>query len=291
MVYGSPFARAREPAVRPCGQCIDCRLNRSRIWAIRCMHEAQSNEHNCVVTLTYADEHLPANRSIVPDDAVDFMKRLRSRVDYDRREIYGPWKPIKTYGCAEYGEKFGRPHYHIILFNHAFKDAKPYGPTPGYYTSALLDEVWGKGRTQVMDLTFDSAAYVARYVMKKLSGKRAHEYGERLPERSVCVSKKGIAKYWYNQNKHKIFSNDLLYINGVKIKPIPYYNLKFELEHPNEYKKIKQKREQELQEHLAKLQTQFQKGDHTNNFTRRDRQRAHEQCMKAKLMLLKRTIE
>lgn len=269
------------------------------MWAIRCMHEAQSNEHNCVVTLTYAPKHLPENRSLVLEHPVEFMKRLRSRVDYERREIYGPWKPIKTYGCAEYGEKFGRPHYHIILFNHAFKDAKPYGSTPGYYTSDTLEELWGHGdlegtghySTQVMDLTFDSAAYVARYVMKKLTGKRAHEYGERLPERSVCVSKKGIAKQWYYQNKSKIFSNDLLYINGVKIKPIPYYNLKFELEHPNEYKKIKQKREQELQQKLAKLQTQFQNGDHTNNFTRRDRQRAHEQCMKAKLELLKRTIE
>lgn len=42
----------------PCGQCIGCRLERSRQWAMRCVHEASLYEKNCFITLTYDDSHL-----------------------------------------------------------------------------------------------------------------------------------------------------------------------------------------------------------------------------------------
>lgn len=41
----------------PCGQCIGCRLDRSRDWAIRCVCEADMYRKNCFVTLTYDEEH------------------------------------------------------------------------------------------------------------------------------------------------------------------------------------------------------------------------------------------
>ena len=53
------------PVTVSCGQCIGCRLERSRQWAIRCMHEASLHESNCFVTLTYSDDgikHLPPLR-------------------------------------------------------------------------------------------------------------------------------------------------------------------------------------------------------------------------------------
>lgn len=250
------------------------------------MHEAKSHDENCVITLTYAPEHLPKNGSIVPEHAVNFMKRLREHAD--RKENR---QGIKTYGCAEYGEQFGRPHYHIILFNYTFRDAKPYGGKPGYYTSDILNQVWGFGGTQVMDLTFDSAAYVARYIMKKLTGARAGEYGEKLPEQTICVSQKGIGKDWYKENKHKIYAIDLMHVNGQKIKPITYYDKRYEIEHTENYKKIKEKRKQEIEKYIAKIHEEIRNGNHTNDFSRRDRQRAHEKVMEAKAALLKRTVE
>lgn len=36
----------------PCGKCIGCRLEQSRQWAVRCVHEMQMHEDNSFVTLT-----------------------------------------------------------------------------------------------------------------------------------------------------------------------------------------------------------------------------------------------
>lgn len=268
------------------------------------MHEAKQHEQNCVVTLTYDNDHLPANKSIVPEHAVEFMKRLRDNERYRRQKENDCTvrRPIKTYGCAEYGEKYGRPHYHIILFGYDFSDKKTIrlalpkskneeAGKGGYYTSDILDHTWGMGQCQLMDLTFDSAAYVARYVMKKLTGQQASHYGDRLPEQTVCICQKGIGKEWYTKNKHKIYTNDLMFINGQKIKPVKYYDKQYEIEHTESYKQIKEKRNNENKINLQKIEQQIKNGDNTNNWNRFDRQRAHERCMEAKAALLKRTIE
>ena len=63
----------------PCGQCVGCRLERSRQWAIRCVHEASLHQDNCFITLTYAPEHLPSDNSLHYRDFQLFMKRLRKR--------------------------------------------------------------------------------------------------------------------------------------------------------------------------------------------------------------------
>lgn len=146
----------------PCGNCIGCRLEKSRQWAMRIMHEAQLHEHNSFLTLTYSDQYLPKNNSLKKDDVQKFLKRLRRRLD----------KPIRYYQCGEYGEKFHRPHYHMCLFGHDFYDDREHFKTSTgdkLYVSELLSEVWGMGHCLIGDLTFESAAYVARYVTKKLT--------------------------------------------------------------------------------------------------------------------------
>ena len=98
----------------PCGKCIGCRLARSREWAIRCVHEASLHEHNCFITLTYDDDHLPMNNSLDLRDFQLFMKRLRFK--------FG--NGIRYYHCGEYGDNYRRPHYHACLFNFDFADKK-----------------------------------------------------------------------------------------------------------------------------------------------------------------------
>lgn len=312
----------KEPTTRPCGQCIDCRLDKSREWAIRCKHESTLHEKNCVVTLTYADEHLPANGSIDPDAGSEFMKRLRAREQYKREQIHLPWHPdfgIKTFGCAEYGcndPKCGRawcqhnmrPHYHIILFNYDFEDKKFHSKNEDgdeYFTSDILETTWKQGGCQIMELNWKTAAYVSRYVTKKLSGpgrfefeqkrvqqgRQKHYYGEKLPEQSICVAQQeGIAGAWWKENKDKIHKSDVMWINGQKIRPVTYYDRKYEKQNPNEYKKIKEKREKEKQKKIEKIKEEIRNGIHTNNFQRMDRQLAHERVMEAKLKLLKRGL-
>ena len=97
----------------PCGQCIGCRLERSRQWAVRCMHEASLYPENSFLTLTYDDAHLPVGRTLVKSDFQDFMKRLRKSIVPKR---------VRYYHCGEYGEKFQRPHYHALLFGYSSPD-------------------------------------------------------------------------------------------------------------------------------------------------------------------------
>ena len=134
---------------------------------------------NCFVTLTYDDEHIPHNWTLNKRDFQLFMKRLRKT--YSHKTIryfhvgeYGDRCPHTTYGeeplCG--GCNVGRPHYHAILFNHDFRDRELFGERNGvpHYTSAELTEIWGNGFTQVGDVTPESAGYVARYALKKVTG-------------------------------------------------------------------------------------------------------------------------
>jgi len=52
------------PVTIPCGRCVGCRLERSRQWAMRCMHEASLHEENIFITLTYNPENLPEGNTL-----------------------------------------------------------------------------------------------------------------------------------------------------------------------------------------------------------------------------------
>lgn len=156
------------PIMLPCGQCVGCRLERSRQWALRCVHESKMHKDNCFITLTYATEHLPPDSSLHYPDFQKFMKRLRKK--------YG--EGIRFYMCGEYGENFGRPHFHACLFGHNFTDLKLWKETNGQklYRSKELEQLWPFGHSSVGSVTFESAAYVARYIMKKITGEAAEQH-------------------------------------------------------------------------------------------------------------------
>lgn len=130
------------------------------MWAVRIVHEAQMWPQNSFITLTYRPEDLPQGGSLNVEHYQLFMKKLRAR---------NTGHKIRFFHCGEYGEKLSRPHYHAILFNYDFPDKKVFSEKNGntIYTSELLEDIWGKGFCTIGDVTFQSAAYVARYVMKK----------------------------------------------------------------------------------------------------------------------------
>lgn len=166
----------------PCGQCIQCRLARSRRWAVRLMHELKSHEKSAYITLTYNDENLPSDHSVHVRDFQLFMKVLRR---------HHPECQIRFFHCGEYGEQSFRPHYHAIIFGYDFPDRvfkrfnfrlKDVNGDPiQYYTSAELEKLWGRGNVLIGDVTFESCAYVARYIMKKVTGKAVSEEGYKVP--------------------------------------------------------------------------------------------------------------
>lgn len=214
----------------PCGQCIGCRLDRAHEWAVRCMHEAQFHETSSFLTLTYGAESLPADGSLDVRHLQLFCKRLRASLAPER---------VRFFACGEYGDRNRRPHYHMLLFGHAFlSDRKRYTETKHgtLYTSERLTQLWGLGECWIGSLTFQSAAYVARYSLKKVNGDRADAHysvidkgtGEinRLgPEFLVMSRNPGIGRPWLDKFQADIHPDDFVIVNGRKT-PVPRYYTK-----------------------------------------------------------------
>lgn len=230
------------PMKIPCGQCIGCRLEKSRQWAIRCMNEASLYDENCFITLTYSDENLPKNSSLLKRDFQLFMKRLRKE--------FSP-KKIRFYSCGEYGEQFSRPHYHACLFGLDFADKIKY--KGDMYRSPTLEKLWPYGYSMIGSVTFDSAAYVARYVTKKLTGKMAEKYytvdkrtgevlAEKTPEFSLMSRRPGIGAPWLEKWQKEVYSTDSVISRGREMKPPKFYDKKYEIDYPEKMELIKKAR-------------------------------------------------
>ncbi len=224
------------PVVIPCGQCIGCRLERSRQWAIRCVHEASLHEDNSFITLTYNDESLPWCRSICKTAVQKFWKRLRKQVGVR----------IRYFMCGEYGDKLSRPHYHACVFGYDFPDKEVWRVRDGVklYRSPLLESLWTKGFSTVGAVTFESAAYVARYILKKVTGKGASaHYVSKLPEATWMSRRPGIGKAWFEKFSSDVYPSDEVVLKGsIKCRPPKYYDYLFDIDSPEEYRVVKTKR-------------------------------------------------
>lgn len=230
-------------AVIPCGKCIGCQLDRSRAWALRCVHEASLYERNCFVTLTFDDVHIPRFGALEKRTLQLFFKRLRKR--------FG--SKIRYFACGEYGTDFGRPHFHACIFNHNFTDRVLWSNRNNnkLFTSVDLTDLWPFGFSSVGDLTFGSAAYVARYVVKKVYGSHTHytrlvpETGElvSVPPEFVLMSRRpGLAKGWFDLFKDDVYPSGFVVNQGQKYKPPRYYDQKLDLINPELYDEVKAKR-------------------------------------------------
>ena len=219
-----------------CGQCIGCRLDRARQWAVRCMHEASLHDRNCFVTLTYNDEHLPSDLSLNKRDFVLFFKRFRKK--------YG--NGIRYYQCGEYGDLYFRPHHHCIIFGFDFDDKQPFRQTSAgvLYGSDTLTALWGKGFCTIGDVTFDSACYVARYVMKKITGDKAEDYyAGRLPEYTTMSRRPGIGRLFYDKYCSDMYNYDKCVVrDNFVCKPPKYYDRLYDLHAPEHMADLKASR-------------------------------------------------
>lgn len=219
------------PVVISCGQCIGCRLERSRQWAVRGLHEAQCHDFSSFVTLTYDDEFIPVDHSLRYVDFQLFMKRLRAR--------YCERQRIRFFMCGEYGEVTSRPHYHACLFGVHFDDRvhfKRMRSGFSIYTSKILSELWPFGHCSIGDVSFETVAYIARYIVKKRFGDVANEhshyryvddYGEvhyREPEFTHMSLKPGIGALWYAKYSEEVYPRDEVIIRGKRMKPPKYYD-------------------------------------------------------------------
>lgn len=218
----------------PCGQCIGCRLERSRQWAVRCMHEAAMHDDNCFVTLTYDNDHIPFGGTLVKSDYQNFLKRLRKRIG-----------KVRYFLCGEYGENFSRPHYHLCLFGYSFPDRELFSTRGGtnYYVSPVLSDLWSFGYHLIGNLTFESAAYTSRYLLKKVLGPGSEDYYDgRLPEFVSMSRRPGIGSEFYEAFGSDMYPRDEVVVNGKKMRPPKFYDSRFEIDNPVEMEILRKKR-------------------------------------------------
>lgn len=304
IVWSVREAHPELPSVTlPCGQCRFCRLEHSRQWALRCMHEASLYPQNSFLTLTYSPEHLPPHGSLDYEHPVLFMKRLRKYVDSYCEKHELPSQQIRSYGCAEYGEKGDRPHYHLCIFNWDFPDKKLWRKRREnpLYVSKDLESLWPFGHSSLGDVTFESAAYVARYVTKKITGARAPghyeqvdertgEIHEKLPERAICVSRRpGIGRTWLEKNAQFVKDHDFVVLRGKKVRPAKYYDRLFDIADPVAFEKVKKTRKENAQISVENIRSEERKA--FANYYRKARRNWNVPIPKSRLLVMEEIQE
>lgn len=252
VVFKSSEGYVDRPVSLNCGQCIGCRLARATAWALRSVHEASLHTQNCFVTLTYSPEQVPADGGLRIRDWQLFAKRVRKELG-----------SFRFLHCGEYGESSFRPHYHACVFGLDFHrpdwavfQRKHSGDV---FTSPLLTSLWGLGHATVGDLTFQSAAYVARYVMKKVTGDRSDDAFRRIdvstgeefyvtPEYVTMSRRPGLGSEWFERYKSDVFPSDEVIHDGKRF-PVPdFYLSRLEASDPDLHEIIRLQRRRRLLE-------------------------------------------
>lgn len=229
----------------PCRKCVGCRLSKSREWANRAVLEQLYHEESWFLTLTYDDEHLPPafpvdpatgeilsiHSTLVKRDLQNFMKRLR----------FNSGQKIRYFASGEYGSETYRPHYHLLLFGLHLDDLEiinhSFDGTP-YFVSDFISKCWPFGIHILGKVTWQSAAYVARYTMKKAThgyDPRYYEVAGIEPEFQLVSRKPGLGRFYYDDHP-ELFDYSSFSVStpsgGRKMYPPAYFKKLYSLDHP-----------------------------------------------------------
>lgn len=230
------------PVTVACGKCVTCRLEAAKQWAVRAVHEAQTHKHNCFITLTHNNESLPPDLSISVRTWQLFAKRLRKQIG-----------PFRFLACGEYGDRNLRPHYHALIFGWDPPDKefwqKGKRDSDIYYTSKALEKAWSVNGQQlgfctVGKLNWETARYVARYVLKKTDGQKGHfenfrcdyDTGEcwEVPGPFAIMSRRpGLGSDWFQRYYKDVYPHDACVIEGHKVRPPRFYDSLLERKDPS----------------------------------------------------------
>ena len=298
-----------------CNECIGCKLDYSRQWANRAYLESLYWDQNYFVTLTYDDNNITLldeietpdeftfvkedmkdiiewEGSLVPKELQDFMKRLR--INMERK--YDQKGPIRMMACGEYGGQTKRPHYHLILFNlqlppESFYDPKIKWEKYTYFHNTIIEEAWGKGFVDVTDASWNTMAYVARYITKKINGKGSdlHYAIQGQQKEFFRVSNRpGIAWQYYQDHKEEIYKNDKIMIVNNKgvhyVKPPKYFDDMYKVDNPKRWAIIEEKRRKQ---NLNRLKIK----DMTTSLTRWEQLQIEKTTKENSALTLKRPLE
>lgn len=264
---GFNVSKIRKTQIIPCGKCIGCRLEYSKDWATKAMFEASQFKDNWFLTITYDNEHLPVAGhmidpntgedkginpygSLEPEDLTNFIKRLR--IEYERKKGH---KGIRFMACGEYGDQGHRPHYHGIFFNlpipltemvfHEYNaNFEP------MWRCTEIERIWGKGMVVAAQVNWNTCAYVARYVTKKVGLPTQEEYYKCLgvkPEFFRMSRKPGIGRKYFEEHADEIYKKDEVLIHKygggtMKVKPPKYYDKLYDVFNHEKMEEVKKER-------------------------------------------------
>ena len=105
-----------------------------------------------------------------------------------------------------------------------------------FYRSKILEELWTKGHSEIGTVSFKTAGYCARYIMKKVTGTMAafhyceidEETGEVLrelhPEFSQMSRKPGIGRTWIEKYLSDVYPHDHVIVDGRERRVPRYYD-------------------------------------------------------------------
>lgn len=255
----------------PCGECDDCLIARRYERAARIMLESLCYTKNCFVTLTYDQENLSTG-DLAEDHVTQFKKdirRLYGQAQFTRLHR-NPNKKVSSYTfqkfkfitTGEYGDTFGRKHYHLIIFGLDFKDRELVGYSKKgnpIFLSQELKNVWKKGNCQVESITHDLALYVGKYITDGWEDcEISHE------RRPYSTSSHGIGLTYLKKYYRSIFAiGKLMYeLDGeLRQYPIPrYFHRMARLLWPVFYAKWKSQRVTAFNEKMKFIKTNEQDG-------------------------------
>lgn len=258
------------PVEIACGQCLGCRVSRAEEWTTRLIHELQFTRESCracnslsavhtcgacFITLTYDEDHIPLDYGLQKSDWQKFAKKLRKKCG-----------PFRYYHAGEYGTESLRPHYHAILFGIDFAEdrvlfAHNIHGDPRYL-SETLSTTWENGNAELSHVTKASAAYVAKYTVKKATQagqeetyrrtKGTHEWFVQ-PEYATMSLRPAIGKKWFEKYKADIYPSDETILEGKHRKTPRYYD---KLLTDAERAQLKSTRKEKIKKYKEKLTTE-----------------------------------
>lgn len=252
-----------------CGNCLSCRVKKSRDLAVRCVHESSLYDKNCFVTLTFSNESLESMcpKTVWKDPFFDFSpeggvftpligyslkkEHMQAFMKDLRREFEG--EVVRALYCGEYGGKTMRPHYHALLFNCDFEDKYVYKIEDGftYYNSDTLSSLWPYGHAVIADMCYGTAAYVGRYCLKKVGGSgRSNHYKGRIPEFAEPSRRPGLGHGWITKFLSDVYPRDELVADvgkkRVVLRPPRYYDKVLEDIDPLMLKQVRESRSEKF---------------------------------------------
>lgn len=175
-VFAESYEARIEATPMPCGRCLPCRINASRVWQHRIILENYQHSDSVFVTLTYSEAAIKLlSDDLNPKELKNFLERLRRRLN---------GTPFRYFAVGERGTDNGRAHLHAILFGLSKLHRKQ-------ITDAWSINGCQKGIVDLGEVNVHSAGYIAGYCLKKLTKKGDERLYGLSPEYARSSRKEG----------------------------------------------------------------------------------------------------